>query len=73
MFDFEGVGHMGGMWLWWLIAIIVVAAFTWASVRFTSGDRDKTTETAEEILKRRYAAGEIDREEYERRLRDLRQ
>lgn len=64
---------MGGMWLWWLIAIIVVAAFTWASVRVTSGDRDKTKETAEEILKRRYAAGEIDRADYERRLRDLRQ
>lgn len=29
-------------------------------------------DSPEEILKRRYAAGEIDREDYESRLRDLR-
>jgi len=28
-------------------------------------------ETAEEVLRRRYAAGEIDRDEYQRRQRDL--
>ena len=29
-------------------------------------------ETPEQILKRRYAKGEIERDEYERRLKDLR-
>jgi len=31
-----------------------------------------TEESAEQILKRRYARGEIDREDYERRLDDIR-
>ena len=32
----------------------------------------KRQDSPEQILKRRYAAGEIDKEEYDRRLSDLR-
>jgi hypothetical protein len=39
--------------------------YRWFSVR-------STEESAEQILKRRYARGEIDREDYERRLNDIR-
>jgi len=35
-------------------------------------DSDRSREMPEEILKKRFACGEIDREEYERRLQDLR-
>ena len=56
-------------WLWWIfwiiIAIIVFAAF-W----FIRGNR-RRNETPLDILKRRYAAGEIDTEEYELRKREL--
>jgi len=63
---------MAGMWFWWLIAIVVIAAVAWGVVQSLSRHSDGTAESAEEILKRRYAAGEIDKEEYEKRLRDIR-
>ena len=37
-----------------------------------SGTTRPLDETPEQILKRRYARGEIEREEYQRRLEDLR-
>lgn len=36
------------------------------------GSSRRDEETPEEILKRRYARGEIEREDYQRRLEDLR-
>ncbi|MEJ2013751.1 MAG: SHOCT domain-containing protein [Anaerolineales bacterium] len=62
---------MSWMWLWWLAGAIVIVAIVWALLR--QQDRgDSRQESPEEILKRRYARGEIDRDEYERALRDLR-
>ncbi|MDZ7768147.1 MAG: SHOCT domain-containing protein [Woeseiaceae bacterium] len=60
---------MAGMWLWWAVAIAIVVGIVWA-VRRSAGN---TGTSAEELLKRRYAQGEIDKDEYEKRLRDLRQ
>lgn len=72
MYGMDGAGHMGGMWLWWLIATAVVAAVAWGVVRSTSRNSRGSAESAEEVLKRRYATGEIDQQEFEKRLRDLR-
>jgi uncharacterized membrane protein len=44
----------------------------WAIGRANAGRPRPTAESAEEILKQRYARGEIDRDEYHRRLTDLR-
>ena len=64
-------GHMGGMWLWWLIGIAIVVAVVW--VVFSAGKGPTTPEDSPEaILKRRYAHGEIGKEDYERMLGDLR-
>jgi putative membrane protein len=68
--------HMGstGWWmvLWWLVAIVVLVLV----VRLVAGSLgdpgSRADESPEQILKRRYAKGEIDREEYQRRLEDLR-
>lgn len=59
-----GVMHL----LWWVIFIVAIAAvFRWATgTRAAGGDR------AMEILRERFARGEIDRGEYEERLRQLR-
>ncbi len=75
---------MAGMGLWGLVAIVVVVAVLaaagvggvtlWRRLR----SRDQTTgipvvegDAARDTLRRRYAAGEIDDEEYERRLSAL--
>jgi uncharacterized membrane protein len=50
-----------------LAMIITVLWLLFSAFRSSSG----TTETAEEILRRRLASGEIDIEEYERRLAAL--
>ncbi|MFO7654247.1 MAG: SHOCT domain-containing protein [Candidatus Krumholzibacteriia bacterium] len=63
---------MGTMWIWWLLAIGIIAAVVWGVTR-TGGGRNARRESPEETLKRRYASGEIDEEEYHRRLADLRQ
>jgi putative membrane protein len=62
---------MGFMWLFWIGLIVLVV---WLVVRVVSGGatRGDPQELPEQILKRRYARGEIDKEEYERRLSDLR-
>lgn len=72
-----GWWHMGGMWLGWLLVLVVVIALIWLLARAAGGiagrgERSSGREGAEQILKQRYARGEMDREEYERRLADLR-
>jgi uncharacterized membrane protein len=41
-------------------------------VRSASRTGNGASESPQEILKRRYARGEIDKDEYEKRLQDLR-
>ena len=43
----------------------------WAAFASTRGRMNGGRESAEEILRRRYAKGEIDRETYQRMLADL--
>ena len=72
MHEWSGAEHMGGMWLWWLVAVAIIAAIVWAMARSSSRTSGDTGEGAEELLKRRYASGEIDKDDYEKRLQDLR-
>ena len=71
MDEWNGVGHMGGIWIWWIFGIVIIAALAWAILRspMRNGGSDVS---AEELLKRRYARGEINKEDYEKRLQDLR-
>ena len=69
------MGMMGGWMLLWAlvgIALLVVAvlAAIWLVKHRTPARPDAAT-SAEELLRRRYAAGEIDREEYLRMQGDL--
>lgn len=71
MYEWHGAGHMGGMWLWWIVGIAIVAAFFWAVARAKTGTASRTGgndgPSAEELLKRRYANGKIDTSAYEKR------
>lgn len=64
---------------WWMMGIgmliwlVVIVLAVWLVVRLV-GQRPgaSSSESAEELLRRRFASGEIDTEEYERRLEILR-
>ncbi len=66
-----GDWHMGGMWIWWILIILVVFAAVWYAVTASRRGNGAPEESPEKILKRRYASGEIDRETYERSLAEL--
>lgn len=66
---------MGGGWfgmgLWWILIIaLVVAVGLWA-FRRTGDNPPAPRETARDVLDKRYARGEIGRDEYEQKKRDL--
>jgi uncharacterized membrane protein len=64
-------GHMGLMAVWWIIIFAALAAVVWFVIAAGRG-RGSGDLSAEQQLKRRYAAGEIDRATYQRMLEDLR-
>ena len=63
--------HMTGMWISWIVLIVVIVLLVrWLP---TAGrGREGSSESPVEIIKRRYAHGEIEKEEYEGKLADLR-
>jgi len=70
-------GHMMGYWygggLMWLIllALIGVGIYFLVQASKSKSSDSSITETPLEILKKRYARGEIDKEEFEQKKRDL--
>ena len=57
------------MWILWLA---LLALIIWLVVRGSAAGESARQDTPEQIVKRRYARGEITGEEYERILNDLR-
>lgn len=69
-------GMGGGMVLWWLIFLVFIGLGLWFLVRARKG-RDRTVEVkgptdAESILDQRFAKGEIDEDDYQKRRKALR-
>jgi len=58
---------MGGMWLWWILPLLIVAA----AVFIVSGNAGRRRSRAMDILDERLARGEIDPETYEKLKKEL--
>ena len=75
-------GGYGGFWGMWFMPIIMVAVWgliVWGIIVFVRGtsrggccgSSEQASDSAIEILKRRYARGEIGKEEFEERKKNL--
>ncbi|MCK4864604.1 MAG: SHOCT domain-containing protein [Gammaproteobacteria bacterium] len=71
MMNYDGHFFGGGfMWIFWILIIAGIFFLFQYAIKGGSGSSlDK--ETPMEILKKRYARGEIDEEEFERRRKEL--
>ncbi len=68
-----GPGAWFGMGGWWIVLVVVLiaAAVSCAARRRGSRGADGARESARDVLDKRYARGEIGRDEYEQKKRDL--
>ena len=80
-YDFWGMHPMWGMWGAWGFGMMLIMLVFWGliivglvlGIRWlVSQGRESRSDTAMDILRQRYARGEIDKEEFEARKRDLR-
>jgi putative membrane protein len=79
-YDFWGMHPMWGMWGAWGFGMTLMMLVFWGliiaglvlGIRWlVSQGREARSDTALDILRQRYARGEIDKEEFEARKRDL--
>ena len=67
------IGHGLGMGWWWIIGITILVVVIWVIVNRTNQQRSlqKNEQSAIDVLRDRYARGEIDKEEFEKRKKVL--
>ncbi len=65
-------GHFWGLhWIWWLCVIILVA---WLFTKpWKNPGKNEKRDTPLDVLKEKFARGEISKEEYEEKAKDLQQ
>jgi putative membrane protein len=69
MWGVWGIGMMLMMLVFWGVVIVgIVLAIRWL---VTQGKESRPADTALDILRQRYARGDIDKDEFETRKRDL--
>ncbi|MFQ5676756.1 MAG: SHOCT domain-containing protein [bacterium] len=65
----------GGMWFGWLFWLVILGLIIWGVKTIAGSNRGRETnsqqESALEILKKRYARGEINDDEFEEKKRRL--
>lgn len=74
-FGEHGWGMGFGMGWWWIIGLIIVVIIVWLVVKAINQSNQANTQPSDksplDILKERYAKGEIDKKEFEERKKDL--
>lgn len=78
MGDYGMTGGFGFGWifmiLWWVFIIVAIFALVkWLGSSYRTGGGNSRDNKALEILKERYARGEIDEQEFQKRMHDLTQ
>ena len=66
--------HGWGMGWWWIFGLILLVVVIWMVVKAMNTQQNtgqKQEKSALDILKDRYAKGEIEKQEFEERKRDL--
>lgn len=74
MDGFGGHGWGFGMGFGWIIGLLILIAIIWIVVKSVNQSNKPVqpgSPTALDILKERYARGEIDKKEFEERKKDL--
>jgi len=61
----------GFMWVFWILVIVGLFFFIKWLVQQNRPGETRQNESSLEILKKRYARGEIDKEEFEQKKKDL--
>jgi len=66
----------GGIFFGWMFKVLIAALIIWFVVHSISRNQNNTnakstTETALDILKKRYAKGEISKEQFEQMRKDI--
>lgn len=69
-------GFMSGMWFGWLFWIVLLVLIIWGVVQFSNRNQSKNTQNlprrdALDILKKRYANGEVSKVKYEEMKKEL--
>jgi len=68
-------GFMGGMWYGWIIGIVIVVFIVWLIVNQSNKNKQdpqiSKSESALDVLKKRYAKGEITKEQFEEMKKEL--
>jgi putative membrane protein len=70
----QGFGHGWGMGFGWIIGIIILLIILWLAFKTFQPNKEHPStgqKTPLDILKERYARGEIDKEDFEQRKKDL--
>ena len=69
---------MGGMWFGWLFWLVIIGLIIWGVFAVINSSRNRSQgqhfpqgNDAMDILKKRFARGEISKEEFERMKKDL--
>lgn len=67
----NGFGMGFGMWIFWIILIVVVVFLAKMMIGGASGQAGANPESPLKILQNRYASGEIDKDEFESMKKEL--
>jgi putative membrane protein len=73
---FHGWMGGGGMWFGWIIWLVIIGVIVWLVMNQSGRNRNQNQvnphqESHLDILKKRYARGEINKEQFEQMKKDL--